>query len=34
MKKRTLETLQIIAWILGGIALVLLIFGVLRALVS
>ena len=33
MKKRTLETLQTIAWILGSIALALLIFGILRALV-
>ena len=34
MKKRTLEILQIITWILGFIAVGLLIFGIIRALLA
>ena len=34
MKKRTLETLQIIAWIIGFIAIGLLVYGVIRTLLS
>jgi len=32
MKKRTLEVLQIIAWVMGFVALGLLILGIIRAL--
>lgn len=32
MKKRTLEILQILAWVIGFIALSLLIYGIIRAL--
>jgi len=34
MKKKTLEILQIIVWVLGAIALALLIFGIIRALLN
>jgi len=34
MKKRTLKVLQLIAWIMGFIALGLLILGIIRTLVS
>jgi len=34
MKKETLEVLQIIAWAMGFIALGLLIWGIIRALIS
>ena len=34
MKKRTLEILQIITWILGFIAVGLLIFGIIRAILT
>lgn len=34
MKKRVLEILQIITWILGFVAVGLLIFGIIRALLS
>jgi len=34
MKKKNLEVLQIIVWVLGFIALGLLIFGIIRALVA
>jgi len=34
MKKRTLKILQIIAWIIGFIAVALLIYGIIRALLS
>lgn len=33
MKKSTLEILQIIAWIVGFIALGLLFYGIIRALI-
>jgi uncharacterized membrane protein len=33
MKKRTLEIIQIITWILGFIAVALLIYGIIRALI-
>ena len=33
MNKKTLKLLQAIAWIIGGIALVLLIYGIIRALI-
>jgi len=33
MKKNTLKLLQIIAWIIGFIALGLLVYGIIRALV-
>jgi hypothetical protein len=32
MKKRELETFQKIAWVIGFIALALLIYGIIRAL--
>jgi len=34
MKKRTLEILQIIAWIIGVVAIALLIYGIIRALIA
>jgi len=34
MKKRNLEVLQIIVWILGFIALALLVYGIARALLA
>lgn len=34
MKKRTLEILQITAWIIGAIAVALLVYGIIRALLS
>jgi len=32
MKKETLNILQIIAWVIGFVALALLIYGIIRAL--
>jgi len=32
MKRKTLEILQIIAWVIGFIAVALLIYGIIRAL--
>jgi uncharacterized membrane protein len=34
MKKRTLEILQIIVWIFGFLAVGLLIYGIVRAILS
>jgi len=34
MKKRTLKALQLIAWIMGFTALGLLIWGIIRTLIS
>jgi hypothetical protein len=34
MKKRTLQKLQILAWVVGFIALALLIYGIIRALLQ
>lgn len=32
MKKRTLEILQIVAWVIGFVAVALLVYGIIRAL--
>jgi len=34
MKKRTLEVLQVIAWVIGAIAIVLLLYGIINTLAS
>jgi len=34
MKKKTLKALQIIAWIIGFIAVALLVYGIIRALLA